>query len=295
MKKTLLAILAIAGFTAFSGVQAQSSYNTGDSFLFFRSTAGTGAGSSLLINLGPIGLPGSDYNGTANFSSINLDLSASSSIVSQTYGANWWNNANLRWGVIGSPWDDNSNTDTFSYRLSATATPVNLGIEQRLALANDVDQATTLAFRQPSSTKGTINGTYAYGISANGYVLNSPTVEVVVDNGDGTFTTNQVAQDSFIAYNEGADIAAYDKGGFGGVLNGPVSKDITLVTTQNLYAANNTLDRASSEFTSVGAPVLIGTVSVAGGVVSVVPEPSTYAFLGFGALLLIVAYRRANS
>jgi hypothetical protein len=32
-----------------------------------------------------------------------------------------------------------------------------------------------------------------------------------------------------------------------------------------------------------------------GGVVSVVPEPSTYALFGFGALLLIVAYRRANA
>jgi hypothetical protein len=31
------------------------------------------------------------------------------------------------------------------------------------------------------------------------------------------------------------------------------------------------------------------------GVVSAVPEPSTYALFGFGALLLIVAYRRANA
>jgi hypothetical protein len=295
MKKTLLAALAVAGIAASTGAQAQSTYTTGDSVLFFRSTAGTGAGSSLLINLGAIGTRGTDYNGTANFASINIDLSAGSSIVSQTFGTNWWNNANLRWGVIGSPWDNNANTDTFSYRLSAVASPVNLGIDQRVGLANDVDQATTLAFSQPSSTKGLINGTYAYGISANGYVLNSPTVEVVTDNGDGTFTTNQVAQDNFIAYNEGADIAAYDKGGFGGILNGPVSKDITLVTTQNLYAANNTLDRASGDFTSVGEPAQFGTVSVANGVVSVVPEPSTYALIGFGALLLIVAYRRANS
>jgi hypothetical protein len=33
----------------------------------------------------------------------------------------------------------------------------------------------------------------------------------------------------------------------------------------------------------------------ANGQVSVVPEPSTYALVGFGVLLLIVAYRRANA
>jgi hypothetical protein len=295
MKKTLLAALAIVGLAAATSASAQSNYNTGDSLLFFRATAGTGASNSLLINLGSIGTAGSSYNGTSFFSTINLDLSGSNSIVSQTFGLNWWNNQNLRWGVIGSVQDNNANTDTFSYRLSGITIPPNLEISQRVALANDVDNATLLAFSMPISTTGLINGTYRYGVTANGYTLNQPTVGVVTDNGDGTFTTNQVAQDSFIAYNEGADIAAYDKNGFGGVLNGALSKDITLITSMNLYTANNMVDRTAGELTSTGEPKQFGTITVTDGVVQVVPEPSTYVLFGLGALLLIVAYRRANA
>jgi hypothetical protein len=281
MKKTLLAALAIAGFAVASNAQAQSTYTTGNSFLFFRSTAGSGASNSLLINLGSIGVAGNDYNGTRYFSSINLDLSASDSIVSQTYGTNWWNNQNLRWGVIGSVQDNNANTDTFSYRLSGTIAPLSLSMEGRVALANQIDNASVYAFSMPISTTGLINGTYRYGVTANGYVL----IETSVDG---------VAQDSYINYNEGMDIAAFDRGGFGGVMS-TLSKDITLVSSQNLYAANNTVDRVAGEVTSAGSPVQFGTVSVANGVVSVVPEPATYALFGFGALLLIVAYRRANA
>jgi hypothetical protein len=39
----------------------------------------------------------------------------------------------------------------------------------------------------------------------------------------------------------------------------------------------------------------VNTFSVQGGTLQSVPEPSTYALFGFAALLLIVAYRRANA
>jgi len=295
MKKTLLTAIAIAGFVVATSAQAQTNYNTGDSLLFFRSTLGTGATNSLLINLGSIGKSGTDYNGSSFFSSINLDLSGSNSIVSQTFGLNWWNNQNLRWGVIGSAQDNGVNTDTFSYRLSGITTPPNLGEEGRVGLANAVDNAAIYAFGMPVSTTGLINNTYRYGVTANGYRQTQPSVEVVTEPEPGVFVTNQVAQDSYITYDEGTDIAAYDKGGFGGILNGAVSKDITIETVLNLYAANNTVDRAAGVITSEGAPVQFGTISVSNGVVTAVPEPSTYALFGFGALLLIVAYRRVNA
>lgn len=38
-----------------------------------------------------------------------------------------------------------------------------------------------------------------------------------------------------------------------------------------------------------------GTISQLNGVITVVPEPSTYALLGFGVLLLVTAYRRRAS
>jgi len=299
MKKTLLAALAIAGFAVATSAQAQSNYNTGDSILFFRSTLNTtnysGAASSLLINLGSIGVAGSDYNGTRNFNSININLSGNDSIVSQTYGTNWWNNPNLRWGVIGSAWD-NGNTDPFSYRIASVASPLNISMTERMALAADVDNA-RLGFTRGDASTGLINSTYRYSVVPNGYVLNTPSVEVVTETSPGVFTTNQVAQDNFIEYGDGTGIAAYDKSGFNGVFGGAISKEITTVTAMNLYAANNTLDEAATETGGIagGSPVQFGTISVSGGVVSAVPEPSTYALFGFAALILIVAYRRANA
>jgi hypothetical protein len=51
-------------------------------------------------------------------------------------------------------------------------------------------------------------------------------------------------------------------------------------------------------FTGTDAPFELGTVSIStNGVISVdsVPEPSTYALMGFGALLLVIAYRRKSA
>lgn len=39
----------------------------------------------------------------------------------------------------------------------------------------------------------------------------------------------------------------------------------------------------------------VNTFTVSGGTLQAVPEPATYALFGLGALLLIVAYRRANA
>jgi hypothetical protein len=44
-----------------------------------------------------------------------------------------------------------------------------------------------------------------------------------------------------------------------------------------------------------GTTADVNTFSVQGGTLQSVPEPSTYALFGFAALLLIVAYRRANA
>jgi hypothetical protein len=291
MKKTIIATLVTAGLALTSGAKAQSSYNAGDSLLYFRSTAGTGSGKSLVINLGSIGVAGTDYNGTRNFTSFNLDLSAADSIASLTYGTNWWNNINLRWGVVGATPYTASNTNPLSYTISGVNTPINLSQDARYSLAVDVINFTGYSFFSPVSTTNRIGGTRLYGVSDNGWT--GVPYEQVTEDANGNFTTNVIANDASIIYSEGTDIAAYDKGGFGDIMSTP-SKEISIVTSMNLYAANNTIDRSTEEITN-GAPVEIGTISVSNGVISVVPEPSTYALIGLGALLLILAFRRANT
>jgi hypothetical protein len=54
--------------------------------------------------------------------------------------------------------------------------------------------------------------------------------------------------------------------------------------------------KIASDYGDGNAGTFVNQLSVSSnGVVSVVPEPSTYALLGLGALLLIVTYRRANA
>jgi hypothetical protein len=68
------------------------------------------------------------------------------------------------------------------------------------------------------------------------------------------------------------------------------------VTSSNLdlYTAyGSTYGAAGNALRST--TVDVNTFSVAGGTLQSVPEPSTYALSGFAALLLIVAYRRANA
>jgi hypothetical protein len=290
MKKILLASLAIAGIAASTGAQAQSTYTSGDALLFFRAIDGTGSNNSLLINLGSIGVAGNDSNGTRPFNSINIDLSAANSIVSQTYGTNWWGSTNIRWGVIGSVMDNGVNSNAYSYRLAGTTTPPNLIAESRIAIGNNIDNVTIAGFNTNNATVGLINGSYLYGKTVNGYAMTY--VEEVIDAGGGNYTTNMVPTGR-ISYGVADDIAAYDLGGFGGVL-ATISKDISITSTMNLYTANNDINRGTGDFT-LGEPRQFGTVSVANGVVSVVPEPATYALFGFGALLLILAFRRKNN
>jgi len=62
----------------------------------------------------------------------------------------------------------------------------------------------------------------------------------------------------------------------------------------DLYTAYGTTYGAAGNALR-GTTADVNTFSVQGGTLQSVPEPSTYALFGFAALLLIVAYRRANA
>jgi hypothetical protein len=90
----------------------------------------------------------------------------------------------------------------------------------------------------------------------------------------------------------GGSFTAADDGGFGTVFSGTITGGINQYSNLDLYQYGTDLDA----FVSL-SPVKTGSASIASGVITVqsVPEPSTFALIGFGALLLIVAYRRANA
>ena len=87
---------------------------------------------------------------------------------------------------------------------------------------------------------------------------------VVTGTGSGTWAFNIAKNADFDVYNN--------------TLEAGVATDLEFYQTTALAANRLTQFNISSS-----------------GVISVVPEPSTYALFGFGALLLIVAYRRKNA
>jgi len=104
----------------------------------------------------------------------------------------------------------------------------------------------------------------------------------------GTITDNNGTSHGFSIFSSGASgsPSSQDERGFsffdiGAIINPDSSKNLYSYSVDGDY--------------NVLAPVTTGSVAISGTTISVVPEPSTYALIGFGALLLVVAYRRANA
>lgn len=90
-----------------------------------------------------------------------------------------------------------------------------------------------------------------------------------------------------ISAGDDASLGKYvDATGVNGIFNGSYALSSVITGTNNIFSLAPGNGNGSQ----------IGSVSLASdGTVTVVPEPSTYALLGFGALLLIMAYRRKGN
>ena len=245
------------------GVRAQSTYTPGDSFLFFSAQSGTGATKNVQIDLGNLS--------SSSFTSFNLSSSSLSSILGTTYGSNWYTLNTLSWGLVGSA---NANvTDASNFDLFGT-TLGNTG-------ANAAGPA--LDFSALVSIGGALDAMYSAGTSASAT--------------QSTLTDNNGASHYYSIYDTGIGGSAnsFDAVGFGG-LSGTLSG---AVTTYSSNAIKYHAVAADGDGNPVATTtVQTGTFSVdnSGNInVNAVPEPSTYALFGFGALLMVIAYRRKSN
>jgi hypothetical protein len=250
MKKTILAAaIALTGMTALSTAQAQLTYTSGDALLFFRATGGTGSDKNIQIDLGDL---------SAGFNApFSINLSASNSIVSATYGNNWWTRNDLYWGVIGS----SDTTVSTVVGLNGGNTGVLTGstvltVDALASISGSVGNMYTAGI-QGGASQGTVAGHY-YSIYGAGY--------------SGSATQEDTAPVFFNQFS----------GSIGTVAASFQTNQIWAYTVQQ------------SDPFAPNANVQTATASITGGTIAVnaVPEPSTYALMGLGALLLIVAYRR---
>jgi hypothetical protein len=152
-------------------------------------------------------------------------------------------------------------------------------------LASDDD---TLKFTLASAIRPSvgIKGQYLNTINANVGQINAAAL-----NGgsyrDVTDSLSRTLETAYFADTISGSVTIGDNGGWG-YFGSPV------VTGANPKYINT---YTYTSFNGTDAPSELGTVSINEGVISVnaVPEPSTYALMGLGALLLVIVYRRKSA
>jgi PEP-CTERM motif len=237
MKKTVLALIAVAGISA--ATNANAGIDT--LYLGIDATGGAGSSTNIVVNLGSV----SSLSSPNPVSTFNLgsDLSA-------IYGNDWATRTDLYWGIFG--YNDNNN----HLYASAAAGTGGLTGSDYYSQGGAVVNGSSLAFQYDLDKK-------------NGHIGLASGVVYMSTTEDGAWSQ-------------------FSYGGSGFSFN--------LFRPEIEVNIQNALDVISLPVGDgvQGTPIVLNASINSSGTASV-PEPSTYALLGFGTLLLIVAYRRAKA
>lgn len=258
------ALLALAGLALPQGAHAQVAlgYNVGDVLMGFYATGGSGASSSYVVNLGAAsGFRDGTTTGALNTA---LGLGNIGTDLSNTFGATWRTDGNVFWGFI-------------SATSSNAATTVN-GDPGRTLYGSSNGAALT---RVGSNTQNSVISNINSMLAEQGFTV----------GGLSTANSNKASlkTNTSLTWNAFADTGAGGTGfSYGANLTGSPSASL------DLYRIVRTGIDDGTGFTT-GNGTLEGYFSIDNsGIVSftaAVPEPSTYALLGFG-LVALVALRR---
>jgi len=237
MKKTL----KIAAALCLLGSTGHAAWSGDDLIMAFKKNAA----SDVYIDLG------SATTRLANGFSLDLTAAGVSTVLSSTYGSDWYSSGLVAWTVFS----------TSGNSMTSFTTRSNLDL-----LNNNTYEEAVQNFQQ----NGGVN---LVGLAATG----GTAVQSSFTQGGDTYYTSVASntdQNGFTVNDLGTALwssaflhplaATYGDG------------------TKNLYTISSVN----------GAQTTAGAITTSGGVISAVPEPSTYALMGFGALLLIIAYRR---
>jgi hypothetical protein len=270
MKKTIknyclgsAVALCLAG-----NASAAWTFTDGDMMLGFHASAGAGFQSNVMFNLGSsVSIRDGVITGLRG--NINDDLVA-------TYGANWFSRTDLTFGAI-------ANRSTGSPTQSATFT---VGQQDPNRIAYITRTATTpgSAADHPTIT-GSALGTILVGVSGLEARLST---ETETANGDGAIIfSRDEAQTQWDQISWSTKVPASGTS-FGGLSNIGTAfgagGTVRYADIQRLGGSTSTIPYTNSTITTLAIDNL--------GNVSLIPEPSSLALTGLGALALVMRRRR---
>lgn len=260
-------LLALAGAAIFLTTSAQAqTYTSDDLFIGFRAHAGTGSTTPLLLNIGQASIY-RDASGTISIGNIGADLA-------NTFGAGWATRSDLWWGVAG-------------------AANVATGLDPLRTLY--ASSGSPFA-RQGNATQGTPTSRIGVDLAGNYVNFGVAGVNTAVKIGDtadandwAELVTNGNPAQSFSGNSFGYFAGGIEENFSGGVAG----------TSLEMYRALRTgltdFENPTAGTPGVTPAVFQGSLFISGtGDVSfgAIPEPSTYASLAFGGLLLFLVVRR---
>jgi len=256
---TTAAVLAFAT-VALAGAAKAQSFQNGDLLLDFRVTDGTGTGATKDLEI-DLGAP-SQFSFTTTHTVSNLLVAD----LTSTYGANWATRGDLAWSVVSA----NAAGDMY-----LTFSP---SVENSINSSNPAGGATnggaiTGIYSESNGVAATGNGAFVVTTSSgDGSSYTDTLTNVNHDHGPTTYSTDYgfaPFSTEALTSSSGSVLDIYEQT--------PSARGGVLATSTNL-----------GDFSISGAGVLSFTPDSA----EVVPEPSTYALLGLGALALVLMRRR---
>jgi len=284
--KTTTSIKALFGAAAMAVVAAQSAtaqFANGDLIMSFQATGGTGANQTLVANLGA-GYSFRDLNSNLP-NVINIG-----SLLSNTYGANWFNRADVFYSIIGN--------------YDAGASPANPG-GLGAPVVNGDARNTIYTGRSKTDNDPTTYNAYSFGASTLGGVgtqvqtYNATVATALASTPAATIPTsvNSTIEDfTTPAGNLLVNFTAYPAN-----FNQSFSDDVLFTINGIEYQGGMTLQRQNRTDSTSGAlsnNIVIPGISAGTGsnegmfairdsgqvdYIAAIPEPQTYALLAMAA------------
>ncbi len=285
-----LAALAVSGLSIAPAMAQNPGFANGDLILAFRAVGGTGSDRTVMVSLGNTATQFRDNN----VNNINLNNIVNvNSILTNEFGAAWYDNTNLFWGAAGS-WSNSNPPDGLD---NGDPNQTLYMSKARTAIGNENNASSSLSTPSASGQTGVANNITAlnntFEAQASGQAVLLNTTAGTWEDFNATSPAG-VQSTAFGAYTGGVQ-QRFAAGSFGTFSSGAVEGALDIYRGQLV----NDFSGQFAEGGAIRTPQFQGFLSIdqAGNVdftVTPVPEPASALMLG-AATVLGLGFRRRRT